>query len=389
MAWNDTFASGYRWGSVANFGMFVDAIRERGATLPAIAAGDVVQRRRTTAPSGSPGDPTYAFSIHYLQKWCEDNVGSWTATMRHNGAAYVAATFDNTINEPQTWSLVSTTGGGTHPNIQDAALGGHSWTRKYPREYSAPASTVYTDGASFANGHKARNIAEGKVYTRTAGAWVLAAAGTAPDKVTAYGKQEVGDYIGYWLFNELRDVINLFLWKVRAFFSTTREYLSASGSGATPAAGRAAADTDWLTANTGAFSPFTSTRVTIVDEDGDTNIWVRREKFVTSASSTVASSVDFYIGATVQNVASATSDIFDAQGSDVIEDKFSLFDTQANAAAGTVTSGWTALLTQPTWAADPTVPGDRNSLGWVRNIPPGATLSGFAVERFTGFTYKP
>ena len=75
---------------------------------------------------------------------------------------------------------------------------------------TANASTTYTDSSAFSNGHRARALDDGNVYDRTGGAWVVTSnpTGDPPDTVTAYGTMMSGDYIGPWIFNELRDGFN-------------------------------------------------------------------------------------------------------------------------------------------------------------------------------------
>jgi hypothetical protein len=86
------------------------------------------------------------------------------------------------------------------------------------------------------------------VYLRTAGAWVYAA-GAMPDTVTAYGVMQDGDYIGPWIFNELRDALKLFVCiagSVAQVSGAVAEYFGASeGREASPADAKSEAEGDF------------------------------------------------------------------------------------------------------------------------------------------------
>jgi hypothetical protein len=91
--------------------------------------------------------------------------------------------------------------------------GNYRPTRRYPREHADGAATAYTDGASFANGDKSRNLATGVIQLRSAGAWVDTADLVA-DVVTTNAYTDAisavkGDILGPWLLNEARDAMKL------------------------------------------------------------------------------------------------------------------------------------------------------------------------------------
>lgn len=96
------------------------------------------------------------------------------------------------------------------------ALGGNGYTRKHPKEFATLASTVYNwtntaiDPNAFVNGDYARCLADGLIYHRVAGAWVITA-NVFPDVQTSYGRMQVGDHFGAWILNEIRDAVNLLL----------------------------------------------------------------------------------------------------------------------------------------------------------------------------------
>lgn len=126
--------------------------------------------------------------------------GASTVTVIKSGFQY-------TITYPEKAGDVTT------PTVDDSGLtnaGTQTTTITTVTNWNATA-TVYTDGSAFSNGHRARSTTSGYVYDRTGGAWVVTSnpTGAAPDVITAYGKQVAGDYIGPWLWNELRDAIKL------------------------------------------------------------------------------------------------------------------------------------------------------------------------------------
>jgi hypothetical protein len=94
------------------------------------------------------------------------------------------------------------------------ALGGNGYTRKHPKEFANLSSTVYDwtntaiDPNAFVNGDHARCLANGLIYQRVAGVWVLTT-NVVPDAQVSYGRMQAGDYFGPWILNEIRDVVNL------------------------------------------------------------------------------------------------------------------------------------------------------------------------------------
>lgn len=230
--WTDPITADTDWSAQAFISMFWNAVNEKKLAIdpssplfqvPAVGAD--VQYGGTVAPVST----TDKFSVWVLQNWLESNVSGFLATRKQDGSAVDPDALQGTTPAfgpggpipparqiglmPWTWqvgyantqSLVS---------LPDKILGGHTWTRKYPREHLNAAAVAYTDGSAFANGHRSRRQSDGLVYDRTAGAWVLSPnpLDDAEDILTAYGKQAPGDLIGPWLFNELRDVIKALVW---------------------------------------------------------------------------------------------------------------------------------------------------------------------------------
>lgn len=70
-----------------------------------------------------------------------------------------------------------------------------------------------------------------------------------PDTITSYGLAQPGDYIGVWIFNELKACIDLLDWTVthEAATGDRSRYYGIGWNGATWAAAKAAAEADWQT----------------------------------------------------------------------------------------------------------------------------------------------
>lgn len=181
---------------ISELNQYVDALNERIAFMGAVvfnpqwAVGDNLQDHAKIAAMQSG-----AFGLGNANPTTWTPAGSFAGVAWVNGGTYSA----------RPWDWVDAT------YIRAHALGGNTdYTRKYPREHANAASTVYTDGSAFANGHVSRRVSDQQVYNRTSGAWVLASAGTYPDVVTAFGLCAAGDFLGPWLFNEIRDVLKLY-----------------------------------------------------------------------------------------------------------------------------------------------------------------------------------
>jgi hypothetical protein len=108
-------------------------------------------------------------------------------------------------------------------NTQTRYENGNSWSTNWDEEWGPQppslANSYYTIMPGnrpfyggypdpFVEGDNALCNNDGKVYTRTSGVWVLAPTGTQPDTVTTLGLMRPGDYIGPWIWNEIRDCFN-------------------------------------------------------------------------------------------------------------------------------------------------------------------------------------
>lgn len=206
-AWNDSYSADSDLAHVDLINRFVDAANERWWTPGGLSPG---QRLSSQIPYKTAGDDFQDLSIiNTLQDIVERGCVSYLNPHNtYDGSTYTLDGDYQLFSDTwQSWA-----------NYCAVRKSGNSWTRKYPREFASLAATQYTDGSSFSNGHRARNNANDKVYDRTAGAWVLMSYNPAttappePDLVTNYGRVQAGDYIGAWIFTELRDAINDCVW---------------------------------------------------------------------------------------------------------------------------------------------------------------------------------
>jgi hypothetical protein len=267
--------------------------------------------------------------------------------------------------------------------IKSHALGGNGYTRKYPKEFASASSTVYNDGNAFVNGDYARNMTDRLIYHRVSGAWA-ADATHLPDIVMAYGKMEANDYMGVWILNEIRDVLNLLdtigttsaSWIAGGTFniaSSPSNGDDGSGSYMALATAKAAAEAEFL-ANEGNNGdnqpPFWNSQTQYQGDDGPheahpeflTNIAAAQGKMtVADDSNGYTPAIDFYgVGAPF-----ALGDITSFEGNGVaLDGLMKKWDTQIGAGTGgTVTSAYLGSLAVGTWAPDPDVPSDPRLAG--------------------------
>lgn len=227
MAWNDVFDQDTDWSAISFLAMFYEAMDERSQAI-----GDAPGAWGTAPAAGD--DVQYVGVIGTLQGFIESNAGFFLQPGDYEGR-----TADSL------------------PGISIAPF-----TRKYPREFATLGSTEYTDTTTFVVGHKARCIADAKVYQRIANqsgveSW-NGVADLIPDTVTASGVIQAGDYIGYWLFNEIRDALNLMRWVSRqmvsglGFSPSTGDTYAGSGTGSSPSNAKADAVANYVLTGSGA-----------------------------------------------------------------------------------------------------------------------------------------
>lgn len=196
MPWTDMpAADGAEWADLAWRTQFVAAIRERKfavgsddglaawADMDMPAAGDHAARWT--------GDP---WSIVRMQDAVESLAPSYLTTTAVTGNAFTDIT-------DLPWYTVA--------SLRSAAgLDASGFTRKYPREIASTADYGET-------GWRARLTGSGAAdyWEHDGASWAAADDQTSPpDTVTDYGHAEVGDYVGPWLFNELRACLDLLLY---------------------------------------------------------------------------------------------------------------------------------------------------------------------------------
>lgn len=254
------------------------------------------------------------------------------------------------------------------------AWGGNSaWTRKYPREFANSGSSAYADGSAFANGHNARNLATGLVYTRAAGAWVLAAEPAAPDVVTTTGYMQAGDYFGDWIFNELHDVLNLLVWQLAPTCDIVNGSIS-QYDGSTNVSG---SQTSWALAQAAAAADFQlrgTTSIILAYTSGSANSPPGAVYNAKAASYTgpvrvgfgfpKSCGVDVFVKAekptTIITTVSQSDTTFDSNGQGLTEGVYgTALTTTAGGSYGTLTTinipyGAAAV---PNWCAAPPTPG--------------------------------
>lgn len=241
--WNDIFDETTDWTAVEFLGMFWDAYIERiealtgnrrGGThnattgIPEFFTGVCVDSSEQELPGTMHGNPLavvagiypakvadsveysgeypfdYVFAIRILQNLARTLQPQRFAACQHTVWQWAKDEDEEAWPEPWTWSELAAAAG----------LNSAGFTRKYPREIGVGVA---------ADGDKARAVSTGgglkagEVYKRVAGAWVMvdpAVEDARPDTLTAYGYIEPGDYIGPWIWNEIRDVYNHLRWTV-------------------------------------------------------------------------------------------------------------------------------------------------------------------------------
>jgi hypothetical protein len=196
-AWTDTIDESTDWSDLDFLSMFRDAVNERtraanGAAIRSFSLGNDVQH----ASHGSLA------TIRYLQEEVDAVVGNYipididmSTLGESDSPAYTTATFR--------------TAAGLHAD---------GWRRKRPREISSLSAAADTQGNARATNQRAI-YTDGLVYKFNGTSWILDVGrpdtldsdSAAPDHVVP-GYVTAGDYIGPWLFNELRDACNVLLW---------------------------------------------------------------------------------------------------------------------------------------------------------------------------------
>lgn len=323
-----------------------------------------------------------SFDVSNLQYWLEMIC---TQFVYHLGGG----DFSGQAQIP-TWAWES----GEPHSIVDAALGGNGWTRIYHREFRSVTSTTYTDQTDFQNGHVARCLDDGRLYSRTAGAWVVNATAPEADRVTAYGRAKADDIIGPHVLNELRDVINLLVWVKPPFVNrqwlaggTSNEYFGESrfayntwAESVTEA--NAQYDADGQISEGYVYGPYAA----YYAWQGTPNtywleLWRMRGKMFVetlgggwgggAGAVPFNRTIDFYVKA--ESYTTVEGAYFSNMGDPVLDGLWNRWDSQTvSAGATTATSIFLGQTTRPTFGAEPP-PETLDHPGWQPKFPDGFT----------------
>jgi hypothetical protein len=187
------------WSSVDFLNQFVSAINER-ITAPALNASPISVG--TLSPVTTGQDVQLASLIR-----------SWQQKIESLMAYYISPgdpTVDDSVIRLNFWSQRPLSAGNDWRVL--AGLNSAGWTRKRPREIGTITSAG-TDGW-LAQASQRQSFGgsgtPGVMYRRAAGSWALVQDNyTIPDVVTSYGNCFPGDYLGPWVWNEMKSAITL------------------------------------------------------------------------------------------------------------------------------------------------------------------------------------
>ena len=429
------------WHDVSRLQDFWKAIRERQKVLQYDFFGGTPISPSTDAPATLPADGDVAhiaatglaysanyFPISSIDAWIGDALSLFLATATKSGGSWSDLTNYDGQKEIRLWGpFTDDTQAPGNPNAwglyeyvnglsfdRDGTAGGDpsalAWgfTRKYPREIDSLSSTQYrqaptTAGLGFTNGDKARCLADGKVYLRSAGAWVAQGETVWPDVITDVGDFSEGDYVGPWVWNERRKALKALKWTgtgVPDFTGTTsgypdtqyvggtqpavvgvtsgdvwagdsNAYVNGGGDDTDLAGIKGGAEADWQTPPGGSFgSTNPQPGVTYANLSstpdppplhyGASMGRVANWKMTSAAanfSTPISKAVDWYYGYTDAFTTGADVEhVFDAQGDGVVHDQaLHLWNTVSPTTAAVSESGsvFTSNTTKPSWPGDP------------------------------------
>jgi hypothetical protein len=357
--------------------MLRDAILERAAALrvppsvpAAVSAGDDVAGAVESGASVvgglqlALGDVADFSDVIYSEGWADpaatyDGSGSFPGPLGFAGVRAAAG-------------LATTTG----------------YRRKRPREIAATSDAADTEGNAAADGHRARLLASPYgIWVRASGAWVASSLPDGPPDVldtdaaapfacsvsgNTYGAIAEGDYIGPWLFAEMRDMCNAMVWTQQTTGDLENGATGKDVSATDPTWAGAKAAVETLVAASPGTTALSSTggfsrSIAYGAESGGTYT----ARLIRAGSSVaphndpagVARTVEWYLRASAPSIG-ATTTAFDDNGDGVVDAAFKLYNTLAASTAVNPTYAFPAnLATVPTW---PTVPGagTSKSSGW-------------------------
>ncbi len=222
--WNDPIDETFDWSEVGTFEQFRKAVYERvriadysDSDITAIMGALQVKYLLTPVTTGT--DVQIFNYIFWWQKWLATISPVFCSMLLYEEG--VNRPIDDQIYLTLTADIFNNTGG---------------FRRKRPREITSVGATSDSQGnaravgqrAIYTGGFSSPALITGKVYIYNGGAqWVLDTQLFPPDTLDSWnlsppnrvntdfnGVHSSGDYIGYWLFQEIRDVCNAMTWTV-------------------------------------------------------------------------------------------------------------------------------------------------------------------------------
>lgn len=354
MAWNDTFDQTTDWSAVSFVEMFYAAYNER---LQATG-------RSTVSLPVAGNDVQSAGFWNTLQNWISTNATDFLDP----SATYEGLT--GTVDTKQLTFAAVLALIGTSTN----------WRRKRPREISSTVAATDTQGNAVANGMRAIYTGDGLIYLRAGGAWAVDLTGppdtldsnsAAPDTVSK-GAMSAGDYIGPWVFNQIRDAFNQLIYTyalsdaaavgrpAKMDWQNGEENTGAGSSAVSEAASRTAAEGDYagltnvVNLGTAVAYPHAAASVRLTGGSYLTSLKrIKTEVRISGIPTFVSCDRELYYQAEAGTAdAAVTPETFDANGDDVLSNQYHKI-ADFGIGSGSTTSyqliGKTGAADLPTW----------------------------------------
>ena len=377
-AWNDPINEDFDWSDVNTLNMFDHAVWERynayltvsGATPPApwtaeFSVGDDVQLATIWDDITLAGIALQSRVARGLDGAVVNDEGGWIP----KGTGLTA-------QNPNTTGALAAVEAYQYSLASLLALLGYSettWHREKPREVVGLTDTTDIDGNAAAIGQLAYVNSLGVVRGWNGTQWaVVQPYGTRPDRLSSSsaapntciaGGVSVGDYIGHWIFKQIRDVLNLMTDIAFPLSSAVASVdYTVQESGASWAASQALATGQWLA---GATTTVANDNVARFGSAGFTDLVAQievTENYYKLDGFTGESKLwEIWYGPTPYVVPLAVPPVatFDGNGL-VTANQWNLIQSSApgNTAATIVSSNWPPqpppFSVQPNWCSDPT-----------------------------------